>query len=406
MQQRIEKCNLIDSDRLVSLSLALFASGSRIEDRYWEAKLDELLTKIIRSGNQISIDSALDYLQKNYPDVHSTLADMAESNSESFIIDFNGKPYHALLIAIPILVWTRYIIPSGLIKDDIVNALRTQLNTHILAKNVLIGLSSFLYSIDQLPKNYVETYRLAQQLAYIAIGQDTQKLSFNKSIEKSLTLADSRFLLSVIAAPNGAPLFHWQEGDCSAGIERNQCLEKWTAQCSSNIALAMPGCEFECLLPDAYYSACYDVNEHIRPHIIRTAIRYLFNTINSAPKELRVIIAGFGKQQIDEYRISFTRRWSSNVIYGVVWPLYGYENSNGLLDNNKIIENDLLVDEPLEQIVRLLKKSGIIDIYKHLGRFDLEYCDDCNAPLYANPFGEIVHAKMPGDALSSQPRFH
>ncbi|MDR9143194.1 hypothetical protein FEP34_05741 [Burkholderia multivorans] len=45
MRQRIAKRLPPDADKLVGLSLALFASGSRIEDRFWEAKLDALLAK-------------------------------------------------------------------------------------------------------------------------------------------------------------------------------------------------------------------------------------------------------------------------------------------------------------------------------------------------------------------------
>lgn len=184
------------------------------------------------------------------------------------------------MIAVLILVWTRYIVPSGLIKNHIIDTIRIQLNAHILAKNVLLGLSSFLYRIDQLPRNYVETYRLAQQLAKIAIGQQhIQKFNFNVISEASRVLEDSRFFLSVIAAPNDNPLFRWQEEDYSMRITRDKCLEKWTSQCGHNIALAFPGCEFEYLLPDVYYSACNNANECIRPLFVRAVIRYLLNTI-------------------------------------------------------------------------------------------------------------------------------
>ena len=56
MRSRIAKRLPPDADKLVGLSLALFASGSRIEDRFWEAKLDTLLAKIVRNGNQTTLD--------------------------------------------------------------------------------------------------------------------------------------------------------------------------------------------------------------------------------------------------------------------------------------------------------------------------------------------------------------
>jgi hypothetical protein len=31
-------------------------------------------------------------------------------------------------------------------------------------------------------------------------------------------------------------------------------------------------------------------------------------------------------------------------------------------------------------------------------RFPLEYCEDCGAPMYPNPEGELMHAELPDDA--------
>ncbi|OMG70622.1 DUF2863 family protein, partial [Burkholderia ubonensis] len=133
MRQRIAKRLPPDADKLVGLSLALFASGSRIEDRFWEAKLDALLAKIVRNGNQTTLDAALDHLQQNHPDAYGALADMAETHSESMVIEHDGQPHDALLIAVPVLAWTRYVIPSGPLKTDTAEALRTHLQAHVLA---------------------------------------------------------------------------------------------------------------------------------------------------------------------------------------------------------------------------------------------------------------------------------
>ncbi|SMG01142.1 FIG00453073: hypothetical protein [Burkholderia singularis] len=390
---------------MVGLSLALFASGSRVEDRFWEAKLDALLAKIVRNGNQTTLDAALDHLQQNHPDAYGALADMAETHSESLAVEVDGKPYEALLVAIPVLAWTRYMIPSGALKAEIADLLRTHLQAHVLAQGTLVAMAPFLYSIDQLPRHHVETYRLAQQLAHAALGNHPVKLNFGDLPETSPILADPRFLLAVAAAPVGAPLFRWQEEEHGMRLERGQCLEQWSAQGGANLTAALPGCEFECLLPDAYYSACRDADERIRPHTVRTAIRYLFDTTGATPQDLRAVIAGFGERRIDEYRVAFTRRGSNDVIYGVVWPLYGRENGDAAADD-ATLESEAPVDGPLEEIVTLLKEAGITDIRRHPGRFEPEYCDDCGVPLYADPLGEIVHAEMPEDASASQPHFH
>ncbi len=401
MRSRIAKRLPPDADKLVGLSLALFASGSRIEDRFWEAKLDALLAKIVRNGNQTTLDAALDHLQQNHPDAYGALADMAETHSESFVVEHEGVSYEALLIAAPVLAWTRYIIPSGPLKGESVDALRAHLQAHVLADGTRVALAPFLYSIDQLPRHHVETYRVAQQLIQAAVGGTPAKLNFGELPETSPILADPRFLLAVVAAPVGAPLFRWQEEENGVRIERGQCLEQWASQGGANLAVVLPGCEFECLLPDAYYSACRDADERVRPHTVRTAIRYLHDTIGATAQDLRAVVAGFGERRIDEYRIGFTRRGSNDVIYGVVWPLYGRENGELSID-----EEAEDVEGPMEEIIALLKEAGLTDIRRHAGRFEPEYCDDCGVPLYADPLGEIVHAEMPEDAEPAQPHFH
>ncbi|GAB5099684.1 DUF2863 family protein [Caballeronia sp. HLA56] len=404
MRSRIAKRIPPDADKLVSLSLALFASGSRVEDRFWEARLDALIAKLVRNGNQTTLDAALDHLQQNHPDAYGALADMAETHSESFAIDIDGVAHEALLIAAPVLAWTRYSIPSGTLKSETIDAMRTQLQAHVLAAGALVAFAPYLYSIDQLPRHHVDTARLAQQLTQTALGAAAVRLNLADLPETSPILADPRFLLAIAIVPAGAAFFRWQEDETGGRTERGQCLEQWMAQGGPNFAAILPGCEIECLLPDAYYSACRDADEQVRPHTVRTAVRYLFDTLGTAPQELRAVIAGFGERRIDEYRVGFTRRGSNDVIYGVVWPLYGREN--GELDMEEDIVELEGANGPVEEIVELLKKAGVSDVRRHAGRFEPEFCDDCGVPLYADPLGEIVHAEMPEDAEPAQPHFH
>lgn len=358
----------------------------------------------MRNGNQTTLDAALDHLQQNHPDAYGALADMAETHSESFRIDIDGAPHEALLMAAPVLAWTRYAIPSGALKGDAVDALRTQMQAHVLAAGARVAIAPYLYSIDQLPRHHVDTARLAQQLLQTVLTGNAARLNLADLPETSPILADPRFLLALVVVPAGGALFRWQEDENGGRVERSQCLEQWAAQGGPSFAAILPGCEFECLLPDAYYSACRDADEQVRPHTVRTAVRYLFDTLGTAPQDLRAVIAGFGERRIDEYRIGFTRRGSNDVIYGVVWPLYGRENGElGMEEDAVDLEG---ANGPVEEIVELLKKAGVSDVRRHAGRFEPEFCDDCGVPLYADPLGEIVHAEMPEDAEPAQPHFH
>jgi hypothetical protein len=38
--------------------------------------------------------------------------------------------------------------------------------------------------------------------------------------------------------------------------------------------------------------------------------------------------------------------------------------------------------------------------------FPMEFCDDCGAPMYPNPEGELVHAEMPEQPPSNSQVLH
>jgi len=392
MRSRTAKRLTPDAEKLVGHALALAASGSRIEDRFWEAQLDTLLTRVLRTGNQPAIDAALDHLQANHSEAYGALADLIESQSESAEPEADGQTWDGLLVAIPILAWTRYAIPSGAVKSDALMPVRAHLHAHVLAESARVAISPYLYSIDQLPRTHCESWKVTQQLVQAAVSNAEVKHPGNDLPETAPILADPRFLLAAVAVPKGAAMFRWQE-DGPRHAERGQCQEAWSAQGGPNLNALLPGCEIECLLPDAYYASCREADERIRPHTIRTALRYLEDVLTLTPPELRAVVAGFGEQNIDEYRIGFTQRGSNDVIYGVVWPLYGRENGE--------VEGGAL-----DEVTDLLKACGVTEIRKHPGRFDPEYCDDCGVPLYPDPVGEVVHAEMPEDAEPSRPHFH
>jgi len=104
-------------------------------------------------------------------------------------------------------------------------------------------------------------------------------------------------------------------------------------------------------------------------------------------------VAGFGDDRVDEYRIGFTLPGDDDVAHGVVWPLYGREDENTR-------------PRPPEELVAQLNECGITEVKKLTGTFTPEYCEDCGAPLFANPEGEIVHAELPEEADTHAAHFH
>jgi hypothetical protein len=179
------------------------------------------------------------------------------------------------------------------------------------------------------------------------------------------------------------------------------------------VARLLPGCGIELLLPEAYYVACREADKLIRPVSIRAAVHYLTNTLAIEPSDLRAVVAGFGEEsadgQIDEYRVGFTLRQTADVIYGIVWPLYGQEDEDGTPVEGLINAGISGIEEqkaPLDDILGHLNEAGITHVKRHAEHFVAEYCDDCGAPLFADPAGELVHAEMPDDTPSGGEHFH
>jgi hypothetical protein len=408
-----------ESQRLVTFAQAIEQAASRIEERAWEHSLDTQLQKLLKSGHQDTIDTTLASLFKQDLNAYDVVMDGVEAVSESTVIAHEGADgtsvrYDALLVAAPILAWTRFAIASGPIPADVLSTLSAHFGAHLLADNTRVALAPALYAIDQLPRSHAETYAMTHKLGLAALKGTALKPSA-KAPETAPFLADTRYLLAVVVAPVGAPLFRWQAPAHQANYvaEREAALAQWRAQATPNITRLLPGCGIELLLPEAYYMACREADKLIRPVSIRAAVHYLTHTLAIEPAELRAVIAGFGEEaadnQIDEYRVAFTLRQTPDVIYGIVWPLYGQEDEDGTSAEGLIhagIAGIASQKPPIEDILAHLNAAGITVIKRHSERFVAEFCDDCGAPLFADPSGELMHAEMPEDAPAGNEHFH
>ncbi|MGV7210016.1 DUF2863 family protein [Oxalobacteraceae bacterium A2-2] len=405
-----------ESQRLVTYAQAAGQAASRIEERAWEHTLDAHLQKLLKTGHQETIDSTLNNLFKLDLNAYDVLMDSVEAVSESSSItqevDGESRQYDVLLVAAPILAWTRFSIASGPIQADVLNTLTAHFAAHLLADGTRVALSPTLYSIDQLPRTHVETYSKVHKLAQAALKGAPIKPD-TKIPDTAPFLADTRYLLAAVVAPAGGPLFRWQMPAHQASYveERTTALQQWRNQVTPTLSRLMPGCGIELLMPEAYYMACREADKLIRPVSIRAAVHYLTHTLGVEASDLRAVIAGFGEEnadgQIDEYRISFTQRQAQDVIYGVVWPLYGQEDEEGTPPEGPVPGGGLQKPvTPVDEIVACLNEAGITQIKKHGERYVVEFCDDCGAPLFADPVGELAHAEMPEDAPTGTEHFH
>jgi len=381
-----------DAERLVSGATALGASGSRLEDTFWEQRLTPELIRLLESGADALIDAALDTLHP-IPPAYEALIELIENVSESLEFEHEGQAHQALLIAAPVLAWSKYAIPSGPLRTEVNDALRVQLSAHVAAAGARLAMAPVLYSIDQLPRGFAGLRGMTRKLAEQALGTGTGPASV-KLAETAPLLSDTRYLLAVLVAPAGQALFRWQDFEGGKLVQsRDETLAAWRSQGQPNIATAMSGCVLEVLLPDGFHVSCREADRQIRPYGVPAALSLLEAALQATPAQVRAIIAPFGTEAIEEYRVGLGLRNSGDLAHGLVWPLYGGEQGPE-------------PGGPLEQIEDLLRKAGVTEVVVLEELFPPEFCEDCGAPLYADALGELVHAELPEDAATPNAHLH
>ena len=173
-----------DSQRLVTFAQAIVQAASRLEERSWEHSLDTQLQKLLKTGHQDTIDNTLGSLFKEDLNAYDVLMDSVEAGSESTVIVHEDVRYDALLVAVPILAWTRFSIASGPMAGDAHGVLSAHFAAHLLADGTKMAMAPTLYSIDQLPRSHVETYAKTQKLALAALKGTAAKPSASRCAAK------------------------------------------------------------------------------------------------------------------------------------------------------------------------------------------------------------------------------
>lgn len=380
-----------DAEKLIALSTGLTASGSRAEDRFWEHEILKLVHKLVAAGNDSTLEAALDHLFQSNTNAYDALAEMIEAGAETLKIESEGLEHDVLLLAIPLVAWTKYSLPSGPLTAEAVSSIVPHVHGHVLARDARFAMSPFLYSIDQLPREFSAVHKLTEKLGLAALAGNAPRFEFSRLPETAPMLADVRFLLGAVVTAHEMPFFRWQELD--EKTTRTECLERWVAQARPNLAKLLPGCAFESLIPDAFFVACRESDRRVRPYTLRAGVSFLEHTLKTSASSLRAFVAGIGNERVDEYRIGFSVRGSEDVVHGIVWPLFGREDE----------DSD---PSPLAEIEAVLTECKVGEIVKHTGLFQPEFCEDCGAPLFADEDTDMVHPELPEEADASVARYH
>ncbi len=376
-----------EAEELIWMANSLADSCNMAEDRFWQDSLVRLVNEILAAGEEDTLNTALDALAKADTQAWNELADVVESCCEIRTFLQDGKEWQSILIAAPVLSWSRYAIPSGPLGRELTQQMRVHLGAHVLASDVKVALVDYLFSPDQLPQGYCNTTQLTDALGELAIGNGTLTLDPKQLPETKQFLSDTRYVLAVAAAPKGQPLFRWQEEDG----DRAEAEAQWRKQGGSALQPLFAGCAFEPLLPLAYFAAWREADRASRAYSVRATVSFLQLSLNIEPRQITVAIAPCHSRRLEEYRVGFMLRDGTDVVHGVVWPLLDGEDEQ---------------TDCVGEIEAVLRECGVTEIIVHEHEFPMDYCDDCGAPLYPNSEGELLHTETPEEVPEQSRHLH
>jgi len=381
-----------DAERLARLAQGLAHSGNRLEDAWWEAQMAAVIDKALQSGNDDPLNQALDRLHEGDVQTpgraYELLADLIEAGCEISPPTLETETA-CVLLALPVLAWSRYVIPTRSVPAATLDALRAHLTAHVLGEVRRVHFADYLFSPDQLPQGYVQTRVFADALwAATRAGQD-MKVQAESLPESQNFISDVRYLVAAVEVQIDQPLFRWNSVDGLDEHARNEALAAWRAQGGPNLQALLTGCLYEMLLPESYFNAWRHADQDARPFALKAAAAYLQLLLGVTAAQLAAVVAPYYEQHLEEWRISFL--FKGQVVHGVTWPLLGQEDESGDVST---------------QLVNLLTDAGIQEVRVLDTRMPLEYCDDCGAPLFPNVEGENVHSEMPEGTHNAPTHLH
>ena len=377
-----------DAAELGRLATCLSESGGKLEDLFWEKKLSDLVCHLLQNGAEDDLNASLDRLFDSHAAAHDCLADTIEACAESGILTHGGQDYDVMLFNAPLLAWSRFSIASGAIPKSTLQSLKVHLGAHVFSADARVAVADYLFSPDQLPRSFVDTWQLMRDLGKAAIENLPVQLDVSTLPETNQFLSDTRYLIGAIAVPHGKPLFRWNEND---NVTRESALKEWIKQGGPCLEPLLTGSAFQPLLADAYHAACRTADMASRPYSLRASVAFLQTTLGKPAESFRAVIGAFYDKRLEEYRIGFGPRDSEAIYHGVIWPLLGSEDEN---------------TDVVSEVETLLRESGIKEIVAHNQQFPFEFCEDCGAPLYPNVEGEPVHAELPEQSNTPSQTLH
>lgn len=387
------------AQQLLTYSYAIKQSNSFLEDQWWDTNVTTLLNQILNNRSDKAIETTLEYLASTDAEAYEALFDKVEKATESIAIEHNNQLYDALLVTAPVMVWSRYQLPTGNISSKQHAQILTAFKETIAAAGSLITIVPHLLNFETLPESFHDTYALTKRLAESALSKESSPHYKEIAPEFENVLAETYFVVGVIVVPKGKPMFRWQSTTINSVQQRQQLEQTWAKKFINITQPLLTGCNTQVISPKPYYASHRAADHKIRPFVLRAAINWLQMVANQPASSLHATIIGCGDPSLEEYRIGFTSKSTKSVIYGCVWPV---------LTKDEVVSEFINYDAPslIDDIVAILKEEGIDEVRRLPNIVLGETCDSCEAPYFPDQLGDLQHPKLPEETDFSPVSLH
>ena len=240
------------------------------------------------------------------------------------MLSHGGEAFDILLFNAPVLAWSRYSIPSGAMPKPRSRHWACSL-ARMSSPPAQLALVDYLYSPDQLPRSFVDTWQLMRELGAAARSRaQPQARHARARRNQPLPLRRALHRRRAVAVRGAASRY-------SAGTKGRHARRR--AEGVGQTGRPQPGAAAHRLhLPaaaaDSYHSPPAATPTRPRGRI-RCALRSpLQTTLGITADKLRAVIGPFHERRLEEFRIGFGPRDQDLTYHGVVWPLLGNEDEN------------------------------------------------------------------------------
>lgn len=354
--------------------------------------LCQLILELLQVNKDSILLDSLDNLWEQDTPSYELLAEYIESCVQS-TVNADGKI--STLFAIPILVWSSHNLPCEPLSPTILLALKQALKQYWLNDSVDCYISNTVYMPDHLPDNFYDTYGLSRHYFEQSMHSDGILLSKRKVQSKKIAdvihqadeinshahtanhqiLADNRFILVVLShLPDINPLKLLLDNQGLPNLALQESM--WHESVQALFTAYFIGCTYDILVPQPYYEANRNAELAIRGFSLHAAVLTLMTQMDITADDLRVVIGACHQSQFEEYRISILLKDEEEVLQGVAWALLG---------------RDEQPEDLLAEILVHLKKLGINRIRLLEDILSIDYCEDCETPLFPDMSGDMVH---------------